>query len=186
VTVKKKTKKTIEKGPFKPGNQLWKLRSSHGRKPIFSSPEELWEAAVDYFEWVTKHPLKAAELVKYQGKAKIKNLPKMRAMTLKGLCLFLDLPHSTWQDYTAKDDFSAVTTRIEDIIYEQKFTGAAADLLNPNIIARDLGLADKKEVSGPDGDAIEIDDITRNELARRVAFLFNKAIHEGEKKGTKT
>ena len=92
----------------------------------------------------------------------------------------------TWQDYTEKDDFSAVTTRIEDIIYEQKFTGAAADLLNPNIIARDLGLADKKEVSGPDGDAIEIDDITRNELARRVAFLFNKAIHEGEKKGKKT
>jgi hypothetical protein len=34
------------------------------------------------------------------------------------------------------------------VILDQKFTGAAADLLNPNIIARDLGLTDKKEVSG--------------------------------------
>lgn len=42
----------------------------------------------------------------------------------------------------------AVITQAEAVIYEQKFTGAAADLLNPNIIARDLGLADKKELSG--------------------------------------
>ena len=39
-------------------------------------------------------------------------------------------------------DFLSVITRIENIIFTQKFTGAAADLLNPNIIARDLGLMD--------------------------------------------
>jgi hypothetical protein len=37
------------------------------------------------------------------------------------------------------------------VIYEQKFTGAAADLLNPNIIARDLGLADKQDHQSSDG-----------------------------------
>ena len=33
----------------------------------------------------------------------------------------------------------------------QKFAGAAADLLNANIIARDLGLADKQDLTNSDG-----------------------------------
>ena len=40
-----------------------------------------------------------------------------------------------------------VITRIRETAYNQKFTGAAADLLNANIIARDLGLSDKKEMN---------------------------------------
>ncbi|WP_290688531.1 terminase small subunit [Haematobacter sp. UBA3484] len=52
-------------------------------------------------------------------------------------------------------DLSEVITRVEQIIRTQKFEGAAADLLNPNIIARELGLADKTEMSGPEGGAIK-------------------------------
>ena len=44
-----------------------------------------------------------------------------------------------------------VTNLAEQIIRNQKFTGAAAFQLQPNLIARDLGLADKQEVSSPDG-----------------------------------
>jgi hypothetical protein len=78
-------------------------------------------------------------------------------MTIMGLCICLDISHDTWLAYKAKNDFSGVTTRVEAIIWVQKFTGAAADLLNPNIIARDLGLQDKqsKEISGPDGGPIK-------------------------------
>ena len=36
--------------------------------------------------------------------------------------------------------------KAESVIRSQKFAGAAADLLNANIIARDLGLADKNQV----------------------------------------
>jgi DNA-packaging protein gp3 len=46
-----------------------------------------------------------------------------------------------------KQDFSSIITRIRETIYNQKFTGAAAGFLNPNIIARDFGLTDKKEVA---------------------------------------
>lgn len=35
------------------GNQFWKLRSKHGRDTLFSTPEKLWEAACEYFEWAT-------------------------------------------------------------------------------------------------------------------------------------
>ena len=39
-----------------------------------------------------------------------------------------------------------VTTRIRQIVYNQKFEGAASGFLNPNIIARDLGMVDKQEL----------------------------------------
>ncbi len=41
-------------------------------------------------------------------------------------------------------DFFGVYTRISQIIRTQKFEGAAVGLFNANIIARDLGLADKQ------------------------------------------
>ena len=44
-------------------------------------------------------------------------------------------------------DFSTIISRIEEVIYNQKFQGAAADLLNANIISRELGLADKSEIN---------------------------------------
>lgn len=129
------------------GNQFWKARSSHGRRPIFADPDALWSAAVEYFEWVEKNPLKEAQAFAYQGKVTIKSLPKMRAMTVAGLCLFLDISKQTFSEYRDRDDFVDVTTRIDDVIRTQKFEGASAGLLNPNIIARDLGLAEKSEVS---------------------------------------
>lgn len=44
-------------------------------------------------------------------------------------------------------DFSAVINKIEEIIYQQKFEGAAVGLFNSNIIARDLGLRDKQDLT---------------------------------------
>lgn len=127
------------------GNQFWKLRSKHGRDKIFTDPEILWEAACDYFEWCESNALIEID---FRGKdANEVELPKMRAFTWEGLELFLDI-HSL-RDYKTKEnykDFAQVITRIEKVIWNQKFTGAAAGFLNPNIIARDLGLADKKEV----------------------------------------
>ncbi|GAA0484367.1 hypothetical protein GCM10009413_20670 [Tatumella punctata] len=70
----------------------------------------------------------------------------MRAMTIVGLCIFLDIARSAWYTFKAMEGFSDITTRAEEIIYDQKFSGAAADLLNANIIARDLGLKEQSQV----------------------------------------
>ena len=129
--------------PF--GNQFWRARSSHGRKPIFPNPEKLWDACVEYFEWVEEHPLKEEKLFAYQGEITRDTVSKMQAMTMGGLWLFLDISKDTWWNYRDKEGFLSVTTQVEETVRHQKFTGAAADLLNPNIIARDLGLADKTE-----------------------------------------
>ncbi|MDR6901408.1 hypothetical protein J2W52_003032 [Rhizobium miluonense] len=32
------------------GNKFWMARSSHGRNPIFATPEDLWNACNEYFQ----------------------------------------------------------------------------------------------------------------------------------------
>lgn len=67
-------------------------------------------------------------------------------MTIGGMCVFLGIAESTWHAWRkSRPDLSEVITRAEQIIRQQKFEGAAAELLNANIIAREIGLADKTE-----------------------------------------
>lgn len=132
-------------GKFLPGNNFWKARSSHGRKPIFETPEDLWSACVEYFEWVEANPLYERKVFHNGGKVVHADVPKLRAMTLSGLRIFLGIGEQTWVDYVQRADFSGVTAMAYEIIKTQKFEGAAADQFNANIIARDLGLTDKTE-----------------------------------------
>ena len=135
------------------GNQFWKNRSSHGREKLFSSPEILWQEACRYFEWCDNNPLIEVD---YKGKdADRVDIPHMRAYTWNGLEVFLDI--NSLREYKTNElykDFSQVISRIGKIIDTQKFEGAAAGLLNANIIARDLGLSDKQELTGKDGDPL--------------------------------
>jgi hypothetical protein len=131
---------------FKKGNAFWEWRSSTGRKPMYSTPEELWNDCVEYFDAYKDNPLMSVELVKFQGKATPADVPKMRAMSIASLCIFLGMTLKTWMSYREKPDFINVTSLVDATIREQKFQGACADLLNANIIARDLGLADKTQV----------------------------------------
>lgn len=158
------------------GNRFWEARSSHGRNPIFASPEELQTACLEYFEWVEENPLYEDRIISFQGVATHVPTAKMRAMTLDGLCLFLDIRRGTWNDYRAKEDFAEVCEQVDQSIRQQKFTGAAADLLNANIIARDLGLADRQELTGRDGAPIQTEEVSDMETARRVAFLLAKGL----------
>jgi len=162
--------------PAPKGNRFWEARSSHGRNPIFKSPDELQTACLEYFAWVEENPLYEDKLVTFQGQATHEPVAKMRAMTINGLCLFLDIALPTWADYRKKEDFSPVCNAIEQAIREQKFSGAAADLLNANIIARDLGLADRQEHTGANGGPIQTENLTDMETARRVAFILKKGI----------
>ena len=135
----------------------WEQKPKEGRPVKFTSPDHLWSCAIEYFEWVELNPLQEQKLFHFQGAIIKESVDKMRAMTAAGLCVFLGIGTSTWHDYKDKPEFSEVTRKIDDIMRTQKFSGAAADLLNANIIARDLGLADKQDNThaGPNGGAIE-------------------------------
>ena len=127
------------------GNKYWQMRSKDGKEPKYK-PDQLWDNAVKYFEWINDNPLWEEQLFAYQGTITRERVAKMRAMTYEGLQLFLEISHVTWLNYKKKKDYLTIIYAIEKIIYEQKFTGAAATLLNPNIIARDLGLRDDQKI----------------------------------------
>lgn len=169
--------------PAPEGNKFWTARSKHGRNPIFEDPQRLWEACEQYFLWVDENPLQEEKLVSFQGESKREPVAKMRAMTLTGLCNFLDIGISTWWDYRKRQGFSEITGRVEQFIYQQKFEGAAANLLNPNIIARELGLADKQEHTGPDGGPIQTTALSDFEIARRLAFILEKGLRDKQATG---
>lgn len=131
------------------GNKYWQMRGKHGRDHKYT-PETLQEESKKYYEWNEANPLWEAVIIQRGVKTKDKDgiekieyfikAPKLRAMTLTAFCLFADITLQTFENYEKQKDFIGVTTRIKDIIYSQKFEGAAATLLSPNIIARDLGL----------------------------------------------
>lgn len=151
------------------GNRFWEARSSHGRNPKFESADALWAACCEYFEWVEANPLWEMKAFAYQGAVTQEPIAKMRAMTLTGLCLFLDIADSTWQTFRVREDLSVITTRAEKVIYDQKFSGAAADLLNANIIARDLGLKEQSQVED-----VTPDKGDRDKRRSRIKELLNR------------
>jgi len=136
------------------GNQFWKLRSKHGRDRIFATPELLLEAAYEYFQWCIDNPLIEVDFRNTKNGLERIELPKMRAFTIEGLTCYLHVNKVYFNDFEdglkgKRDElskgFSEVITHVKGIIYRQKFEGAAAGLLNANIIARDLGLTESSE-----------------------------------------
>jgi len=127
------------------GNDYWKLRSKDGRDKIFETPEELVKSANEYFQWIQDNPLKEQLTYHASGLITQTDGDKMRAMSLEGLCNFIDIHVDTFKLYSERQDFIGVTKRIRQIIDTQQFEGAASGFLNPNIIARKLGLTDRTD-----------------------------------------
>lgn len=133
-------------------NKFWELRTKHGRDKIFTTPDLLWTAATEYFKWCDDNPWIKNEAIKSGDLAgQIIKVPTSRPYTLTALCLYLGVNADYFRQFKEnlkedEQDFSWVITRIEETIYTQKFEGASVGMFNANIIARDLGLTDKKEL----------------------------------------
>lgn len=142
------------------GNEFYKLVKMPTGRPKAYTPEELWNKAQDYFKWVHEHPLMERRVFNYQGEIVEADVPKMRAMTEIAFCLFADINHETFANYKSDKEpykeFFGVSTAIAQVIYTQKFEGAAAEFLNHNIIARDLGLRERTETEVKGVEAIRI------------------------------
>jgi hypothetical protein len=129
------------------GNEFWRLAEDPGRPKAYDPPR-LLNISYDYFKWATENPWMKNEAVKGGDNAgMIIKVPTSRPFTIHGLCVFAGISVQTFDNYSKNKEFLEVTTRIREIIYNQKFEGAAVGAYNANIIARDLGLADKKEVN---------------------------------------
>ena len=131
------------------GNQFWKLRSKHGRNKLFATPDLLWEAACEYFEWCDNHPWSVVKNRTKGSKKEKEETPTQRPYTLSGFMAYCDASESYWRVFKSENhiDFLTVITRIENIIETQQFEGAAVGAFNANIIARKLGLSEKQETT---------------------------------------
>lgn len=165
------------------GNKFWLQRSSHGRKPIFASPDDLWNAACEYFNWCYETPLYETKAFAYEGAVTQEELPKMRAMTIQGLCFFLDISDDSWANYCKKDDFIGICNNIKRVIFAQKFEGASAGLLNASIIARELGLADKQDIT-TNGESINKPAIDTSKLTDEQLRSLDTILSQASEAGT--
>lgn len=129
------------------GNKFWEARTTHGRDKIFATSDDLWKAACEYFEDTSSRVwIKDDWVGKDAKKVERKTSPPF---TLSGLFLFLDIDRATFDNYSTKEeykDFFAVCSRIREVIWTQKFEGAAVGAFNPSIIASEIGLVSKKEM----------------------------------------
>lgn len=160
------------------GNQFWKLRSKHGRDKIFESPEIMLEACYEYFDHQSKQKWEKTD---YKGKEVLEvKIPTSSPFTLTGLCLFLGINTKYFTDFEKNldtknnkidKDFSEVITHVREVIYTQKFEGAVIGAYNANIIARDLGLIDKKDITS-DGEKLNM---SSEDKDKRIKELLAKA-----------
>ena len=130
------------------GNEYWRVRITAGRKHKYKTAEEFESKINEYFEHIETHNFEEELAFHNKGDIVKGSVAKMRPFTIEGLCNFLDIDKDTFKSYEKRDDvFLSIITRARQIIYNQKFEGAAAGFFNSSIIARDLGLADKQETT---------------------------------------
>lgn len=168
-----------EKGKFKPGNKFWEGTFPFGAAAAAAkmrTAEQVYAACLSYFDWVHSNPLYVDELVKFEGSANHEPVAKMRAMTNVGLCIHIGIARETWSHWRqAREDLKEVIAWADDVIYCQKFEGAAAGLLSQAIVARDLGLADRRELTGADGGPIQTE-VSSDAAFARLAGLLGGAL----------
>lgn len=130
------------------------------RKPLQrttdADPDSLHAAAVEYFDWAHDTPLEVARPFAYQGDSWDHISKKHRIFSLDGLLIHCGLGRARWEELREDEGFSYLIEWCETVIRTQKFELAAADLVNANLVIRDLGLADRRELSGPDGGPVEV------------------------------
>lgn len=127
-----------------------RARAGIGQR-VYKDPMDLWEDAKDYFTWCEKNPHKEVKLcARRSGRPYRETIEHPRAFTAAGLAAFCGFSSSQFKKWLSDEDCLCheVAVKIQDIMFEQKFTNAAVGLMNAGLVSRDLGLADKREVEG--------------------------------------
>ena len=120
------------------GNQFWMLRSKHGRDKLFATPEALWEAACEYFQWCDENPWTTRKAIQRTMPVRRKKgkrtetvneqqtqqevSPTQRPYSLTGLCIYLGTSSRWWSSFRSEcmkkndEDFLHVIARVEETI----------------------------------------------------------------------
>lgn len=142
-----------------------------GKPKVIETPEKMWQLFEQYKEDTKINPRQQA----VNSKHGIQNIPLERPLTWQGFDIWLRnngiIHDSKAYRLNVKDgynEYRTIITRIHDEIYNDKFEGASVGQFNANIIARDLGLVDKRETTKNKPKK------TRDEILKRLDELERK------------
>lgn len=129
------------------GNSFWKSRSKHGRDKLFNTPEELLNAATEYFEYCDNNPWIQRKITETDKGVIVTETPTQKPYSLSGFRHFVGASDSWLREFkkTCSNDFLRVIEEIESFINNQQWEGATVGAFNANIIARTLGLKDYQD-----------------------------------------
>lgn len=141
---------------FLKGNQIWQLATRQGQPAIITDAADLWQRAINYFNWCDANPWTRSELVKHQGSAEEYAVTVGRMYSINELTTVLGVSPSYFRTRKAalsdKEDAGTATAAeidlletmhsIENIIRGQQIGGAGVGLFNPNLVSRINGIAD--------------------------------------------
>lgn len=125
--------------------------------PFKFTPEEFEAAWEEYFQWCDENPWMKNEAVKSGDSAgMIIQVPTARPYSEIGFCAYHGLGEhyinqlgKRLEDAETEEErgLSYILTRMRAKCRAQKFEGATVGAFNANIIARDLGMVDKKDIT---------------------------------------
>lgn len=122
-----------------------------GRHKNIETPEILWELFCDYVKHEKENPWLKVEYVGRDGD-QVKT-PLQVPITFEGFECYVadqdiiqDLSHYSANTDGAYDEFRTIITRIRNNCFSQNYKGAAVGLFNANLVAKKLGLVDKKDI----------------------------------------
>lgn len=149
-------------------DQHWKVINAGGRT-VSNTPEQLWEAAVDYFQWCDNNPITYKRtLTSGKEAGKSMTVEAKRPYSVKALCLHCSISERYLEDLRTLSDRSSewymVVEKIWYVIYTDNLEGALIDLYSPIMVAKVL----KMDAPIQDNDEpvkIEMVDSRSNELS---------------------
>lgn len=167
----------------------WNARTSVGRDKMFTDPESLYKAIIQYFEYHQTQPWHKKELKVINGKAKIIDIPMLPPFTWEGLCIYLGISTGYFRTFkvTIKQDdpqrsaFLAVIEWADNTIRKNKFDGASIGAFNAQLMSYDLGIRkDMAQNNGGAGVVINVTESKSKDLLNETIDRLTKAAEETE------
>lgn len=149
--------------------------SKAGRPKKIESPEKMWEYACQYFDEVDGTPFKKQDFIRGGTSAGTKvQLDNIRPYSWAGFETYLikhgiiyKLDHYRANTNDAYEEFRDIVSRIDKVMFDNKFEGATVGAFNASIIARDLQLAEitKSEVTAKVKNEVDYSQLSDEALA---------------------
>lgn len=119
--------------------------------PLRWQPKIFVERFIEYLYWCEKNPIKKTKVL---NDGTIVDYEAPRAPLKKGFEAYVGRPElikatkntKNYKSGPQAEEYQAVIGWIQNILFEQKFTGAAVGVYNASLISKELGLVERQEI----------------------------------------